>query len=354
MATLNDFLRTGRLGPLILGMSPNDVMTALGDADEISKKSNPLQLKYGCLQLTFWKASDRTVHKLREMVIAYEPFLPMPHGLTFTDWKLSGPPTKTQFKNFYHEIGYLPVHMVVGPSGSQLIFLSGVIALMSGEVLHSIRLSQRESKESDEIPVSDQREPSPEQIREMLAEADQATAGGALRAALMSAWAGLEAALRRAVLRAGGQGRIGIQPSILLRELFSAKELTSEEHATLEKLRQIRTSVAHGLAPLPIEPHMIDQLKSITERLLGPSVRKQKEVGYIAPVEAIEAYSILANNKHYKHLAEFLRSKGLNVHIEENAVGGDDPQHDIQIKKEVDFSTLSKLIDDWKIEYQKS
>src|SRR5262249_54342672 len=154
-----------RLGPIVPGMDPNDVMTALGDADEISKKSNPLQLKYRCVQLTFWKAPDRKVHKLREIFIAYEPFLPMPDSLKLTDWNLSAPPTKTQFKAFYQEIGYLPVHLVEGTSGSHLIFLSGVTALMAGEMLHSIRLTHRESKEADQIPVSDQREPSPSQIR---------------------------------------------------------------------------------------------------------------------------------------------------------------------------------------------
>jgi hypothetical protein len=42
MATLEDFLRTGRLGPVSLGMGPVDVMTALGDPDDTSEKINPI------------------------------------------------------------------------------------------------------------------------------------------------------------------------------------------------------------------------------------------------------------------------------------------------------------------------
>jgi hypothetical protein len=354
MATLKDFLKTGRLGPVVLGMNPSDVMTALGDADEVSKRSNPLQLKYGCIQFTFWKAPDQKVHKLREIVLAYQPFVPLPESLILTDWNLSQPPTKMQFKNFYHDIGYLPVHLVEGTSGSQFLFLSGVTALTSNDLLHSIRLTQREKKEADQITLSDEREPSTAQIRDMFAEADQAMAVGARRAAFMTAWAGLEAVLRRAVLQAGGQGRVGVQPAILLRELVSAQELSPDEHVILEKLRQIRTTVAHGLTPIPIESSTIDQLKSIAQRLLGPSLRKKKEVGYIAPVEAIEAYSVLANSKHFQPLTDFLLSKGLRIRVAGDVIGGDDPQHDIQIQKDVPFDEIVKLIDEWKDHYQHS
>jgi hypothetical protein len=270
MATLEDFMRTGHLGPVILGMSPNDVMIALGDPQDTSRKSNPLQLKYGCVQLSFWKAPNQRTHELREIVITYQPeFEPLPESLAFTDWTLAEPPTERQFRAFMHEIGYLPVHLVEGSSGKQLVFLSGVTALFTDEMLHSIRLLQRENRAPTPTPLSDEREPTPEQILDMLNEADRASQTGAYRAALLIAWAGLEATLRRAALRAGRQGRIGVQPSILLGELFAAGQLTPAEHRTLEELRQLRTASAHGLAPVGLDADIISKINTISNRLLA-------------------------------------------------------------------------------------
>jgi hypothetical protein len=103
----------------------------------------------------------------------------------------------------------------------------------------------------------------------MFEEANRAVNSGAQRAALLLAWAGLEAALRRAALNAGRQGKIGVQPSILIRELFAAGRLTPSEHQTLEELRQIRTALAHGLPPVRFPKNMIAKIKAISDRLLG-------------------------------------------------------------------------------------
>src|SRR5262249_14228867 len=147
-------------------------------------------------------------------------------------------------------IGYLPVHIVEGPSGKRILFPSGVEALFTDGKLHSIRLAQRESKEPTSAPLSDEREPSTTQIREMLQEAEQAMQAGAHRAALLIGWAALEAVLRRVALASGRQGKIGVQPAILLRELLAAGRLTPSDHADLERVRQMRMFAAHGLAPI--------------------------------------------------------------------------------------------------------
>lgn len=355
MATLEDFLKAGRLGPASLGMGPVEVMTVLGDPDEMSEKLNPLIMRYGPVQFVFVSKPGQRKQDLRDIAIVYKPrFKKMPKALRLSDWDISGAPTLDEFLKYLNKIDYLPIHRVSGESGTQLIFMSGVVALFAAKALHSIRLSQREAKENEQITVSDEREPSPAQIHDMLDEADRALEASAPRAALMTAWAALEAALRRAVLRAGGQGRVGVAPVVLLRELFSAKELSEDDYRALETVRQLRTAAAHGLAHAPILSDTIGRLKSITQRLLGPSLRKQMEVGYISPVEAIEAYSVLANTKHLRPLADFLRKSGLRVSVEENVIGGEEPQHDIQIQKDVEFAELNRLIDEWKTEYQHS
>lgn len=269
MGTFETFLRTGHLGPVALGMKPTDVMTALGDPQETSLKSNPLHLKYGCVQLSFWRDPNGRSHRLRDITIAYQPeFQRFPETLEFSDWNPSEPPTQMQFEVFVARINYPPAHFVDGPSGGEMTFLSGVTALSAGGMLHSVRLAQRRNKEMGRTPLSDEREPTTQQILDMLAEADLAVTHGARRAALLIAWAALEAALRRTALDAGQEGKIGVQPSILIRELFGAGKLTLAEHGAIEGLRQMRTALAHGLAPIEFDANSVVEISALTKRLL--------------------------------------------------------------------------------------
>ncbi len=57
MATLKEFFQTGQLGPIGLGLTPFEVQERLGDPDDESKKKNPLILRYGNVELCFWRTS---------------------------------------------------------------------------------------------------------------------------------------------------------------------------------------------------------------------------------------------------------------------------------------------------------
>src|SRR5207247_396533 len=123
-------------------------------------------------------------------------------------------------------------------------------------------------------PPVDEREPKVEQIAEMLHEAKMASRTGLYRSALTVAWAALEAVLRRLALRAGRHGRIGVQPSALLRELYSAHIITPEQFRLLEETRQLRTEVVHGLAPTRADLVIAEGLIEITHQLLLESQAK--------------------------------------------------------------------------------
>jgi hypothetical protein len=278
MATLEEFLRNGRLGPVVLGMTAPDVITAIGEPQGTSAKSNPLQLKYGSAELSFWKEKKDGRLFLREIVISYRPqFEPFPPILPFLDWN-PRPPTKQVFKSFIYYIGYAPVNSVEGPSEGKMTFLSGVTALFTEEILDSLRLHQRRTKETTSTLLSNEREPTTEQILEMLEEAERAANSGAMRAGLLIAWSGLEAVLRRMALSAGKLGKIGVQPAILIRELVASEQLTSDERHTLENFRQLRTSLAHGLAPIPIDRMTVQDIVELSKRLLFRSESNQ-EIG---------------------------------------------------------------------------
>ncbi|MDY3563527.1 hypothetical protein R5W23_005139 [Gemmata sp. JC673] len=96
-------------------------------------------------------------------------------------------------------------------------------------------------------------EPTADQIREMYAEAERVLGANAPRAALMSAWAGLEATLRRLGQRTGVGGKTGTMPPTLVRELYSAGYISPDEFRFLEQVRAARTVIAHGLAPAPVD-----------------------------------------------------------------------------------------------------
>jgi hypothetical protein len=273
MATLEEFLRTGHLGPLIIGISPTEVMTTLGEPDDLSRKANPLLLIYGCVHMTFWRNTKAAKHELREIMLDFQNFSqPLPPLLEFNDWKLSDPPTERRFRDFMHAIGYLPIHHSEGATWRELVFPSGVTARFKDEMLVSIRLTERENKSSVPAMLTDEREPTEEQIADMFREADFASQAGAKRAALLIAWAGLEATLRRLAYHAGRKGKIGTQPVILLRELFAEGQLTPADHRILERSRQLRMSAAHGLTPVAFQVELLSQIKAISNKLLAKSI----------------------------------------------------------------------------------
>jgi hypothetical protein len=280
MATLEEFIQTGHLGPLILGLSPNDVMAELGDPDEISRKTNPLILKYGCVELTFWKPRDAG-HNLREITIDFgslrEPLSP---AIEFSDWKLSEAPTERQFRDFVRQIDSLPIRSSERAMSRELVFDSGVTARFSDEMLVSLRLAERENKSATPIAMTDEREPTLEQITQMFKEAEIAVRAGAKRAALLIAWAGLEATLRRAACFTGRTGKIGTQPVVLIRELFSEGRLAAGEHEVIERLRQLRMSAAHGLTPVAFQDDLISATETIANRILASmaDARQQQPV----------------------------------------------------------------------------
>ena len=188
----------------------------------------------------------------------------------------------------------------------------------------------------------------------MRGEADKVLRAGAPRAALLIAWAGMEATLRRAALRAGRHGQVGVQPSVLIRELHSAGVLSPKEARLLEEVRQVRTSSAHGLAPVDFDLDIVPQVNDISRRMLAdstPNLVKQKEIANISAIEAVEAYSVIVSDKLSLPLFEFFSSRGLQGRIEPNVIEGTAPQHDIQIQKSIEFKDFFRLLNEWKESY---
>jgi len=117
--------------------------------------------------------------------------------------------------------------------------------------------------------LRDASEPSTDQIGQMLDEAERIGQLGTPRAAFVLAWAGLEAAMRRLAQRAGLNGKIGTQPLLLVRELYSSGYISPEDFRRLEETRMIRTEIVHGLAPPALDPGLVEYLIGLARQLLA-------------------------------------------------------------------------------------
>ncbi len=103
MATLAQFLKTGSIGPVVLGMDPIDVVEQVGDPEQELRKKNPLTLKYGSLQLVFWKHGPKS--QLRDIALNFLPeFERLPPPVALQDFHPQGQPTERDFRNFMQEI----------------------------------------------------------------------------------------------------------------------------------------------------------------------------------------------------------------------------------------------------------
>lgn len=268
MTTLKEFLDTGHLGPLALGITPRDAIGLLGTADYRSEKANPLELLYGGLRLVFLRTHGPAEQgrQLREIAVSYLPSVkPLPEPVRFSDFTPRRTPTRIEFDAYLRRIGVQPLNTT---ADSRYAFLSGVTASFKEMHLDAIRLSERQRDERPVLALTDDREPTTEQIFAMLDEAERTLGLGLNQAAVLVAWAGLEAALRQAARRLGMPARIGIQPVTLTRQLLGAQKISIAQHQKLERFRQIRTAAAHGLAPRETEPHMVHELIAISRQLL--------------------------------------------------------------------------------------
>jgi hypothetical protein len=276
MIKLEDFLKTGRLGNVVLGMTPFSAEGLLGDPAEESKKKNPLVLGYGGLQLIFWRPPETSVSALNQIVIKYRPKpTPLPDPVNLADWAPSETPSVDEFRDFLKRIQYAPVQSTGGFFDGQIMLPSGVLAIYSDGKLERIQIERRQSPETFREMLSDKREPSFEQIGQMFDEAESVIRSGAVRSSLMVAWAGLEATLRRRALLFGLQGRVGVQPMVFIRELQATGNIAPHEFNVIDRIRGARIATAHGLAPALVNEEDVWALIALGRRFLAESRLKE-------------------------------------------------------------------------------
>lgn len=271
MAKIGKFLKSGELGPVILGATPTDITEECGKPDETSRKMNPLILLYGEVQLTFLRTPIANGPRLHEIQVSMRPDPDRPSRANSptspifledaAHWRAS---TKSKFMTLARDSGCSPL----GEGYNQVQFTSGVTASFENGILDKLRLSKKEATERPPQKIVDEREPSLEQIRAMIDESQRAYSVGASRGAILILWAALEALLRRAAASRGNISRSSVAPHVLISELYASGFLSPSQMRLLEEARQVRMAAAHGLAPTASRPMLLQELAEVTKTFL--------------------------------------------------------------------------------------
>jgi hypothetical protein len=107
------------------------------------------------------------------------------------------------------------------------------------------------------------------QIHQFLKHAERAVTADDLVPAFLLAWAGLEAAMRYRTRQAGIASDRLAGAIVLLRSLFAAGFLDSEELRDLDQANKTRTQIVHGLAMPKIGRTDVDHVIALAKRMLN-------------------------------------------------------------------------------------
>lgn len=118
-----------------------------------------------------------------------------------------------------------------------------------------------------------------EDIGKALTDAEQMTRMGFVRPAVVTAWAGLEAAMRMRLRAAGQKAGWGTMPRGMLNELYSSGVLTPDDFRELEKALQLRNEIVYGFSSQAVDTAVVQSLSDIARRLLAESEKPHGVAG---------------------------------------------------------------------------
>jgi hypothetical protein len=156
---MDDFLKTGRLGPIALRMKDSEVREFLGEPEEFSRVSRPQIARYGSLQLSYiWYPGARSRTILEAINVYYRrPEERLPERLGVEDriggWMPHGNATLAELKYRLAE-AEIPVSGVVTSGANQYLELASSVRVFFHEgKLDSIGHTSRSDPEQRQLTV---------------------------------------------------------------------------------------------------------------------------------------------------------------------------------------------------------
>jgi REase_AHJR-like len=117
----------------------------------------------------------------------------------------------------------------------------------------------------------DVKEPSEEEIRRSLDEAERMLRAGFVAQSVIASWAALESAMRHSLRAQGSEAGWGTSSRMMLNELFSSGVLSNSVFRDLEGLFQLRSVIVHGFSAPAVEPSAVQFLIDTARGLLNES-----------------------------------------------------------------------------------
>jgi len=155
MATLSEFLKSGKLGDLRHGMLRDEVVAILGQPHDTSVAQNPLILKYGGLQLTYFKKAGAENRELSPIGLYYGPsWEPIPTAVLPSDFVGNPHTTIAGVRAFLTAAGIDTHSAACGECGSHLILSSGARITFDDGTLHSISFPRKTPNAKKQVSVS--------------------------------------------------------------------------------------------------------------------------------------------------------------------------------------------------------
>ena len=156
MATMCEFLTSGRLGTVQLGLRPEQVTQILGEPDDRSARSRPvLLLRYGSVELAFKPVPDSADSRLASVAVHFaDPDRDVPPALRPTDWVPTHDTDEGELARFLQQES-IQAHSRVDGEQSHLILATGASAAFRDGKLHSLHYRRGEQKvERQQVTVS--------------------------------------------------------------------------------------------------------------------------------------------------------------------------------------------------------
>jgi hypothetical protein len=140
MATFREFLTSGTIDGVKLGMAPQMVERFWGSPDDRSVQRHPTEiLRYGSLELVFKTVPDTDDARLVSVAIYFaKPNQQLPPGAGFEDFAPNQATTESELRSFVDSAG-LHVHSKVEGQYTHLVLDTGASAVFDDGLLHSVR-----------------------------------------------------------------------------------------------------------------------------------------------------------------------------------------------------------------------
>lgn len=151
-----DFLTSGRLGAVQLGVLPERVSTLLGPADDESLRQKPVYvMRYGAVDFTFAQVPDTTDFRLAGTAIRFASQRPLPEVLRPSDWFPTDQTTEAEFRAYLAQAN-LPVEYSVDGEQATLILGTGATITFMDDLLYSVHFNRRDKRADNNLSLSDE------------------------------------------------------------------------------------------------------------------------------------------------------------------------------------------------------